>query len=399
MNVSYPAFLDDPAELRWGQRVVVGARWILVASGLLLATIAPASVTQLRIQSVLVLALAVCNFGLLAQLIRNPRPDPLIAYAASAADVVVVTVLVIAQGGFGSDLFVFYFPAILALSLCFAMPATVLFVGVTVLAYGVVSAPTASTAADLQTLLLRCGALIAVAVCAQVYRSVEATRRKLAETDVVLVPGAPTDARKRDAITDIYFGQIVLVWARWFVIGAAAISVLWSTTDESAVQLGGRILVLVVLLGINFYVHGRQLTSKPANRRILLVASLADFTAISFMVIAWPGAGLGSPFYVLYIPVLLGLGLVFNPRIAVPVTVLAGAFYTTAVFFNDVSPVAHIEPGKDLIMRVVVLLAAGGLGTYFWRIQRDRRMQSRHSEPQKRPDVVEQPVPLASERA
>jgi len=275
--------------------------------------------------------------------------------------------------------------------------ALLLFVGATVLSYAVVAAMTAPTAADLQTLLLRCGALIAVAVCAQVYRTVEAKRRELAESDVVLVPGAPTDARKRDAIADVYFGQTVLVWARWFVIGAAAISVLWSTTDESATQLGGRILVLVLLLGINFYVHGRQLTSKPANRRVLLVASLADITAISFMVIAWPGAGLGSPFYVLYIPVLLGLGLVFNPRIAVPVTVVAGAFFTCAVFFNDVSPVASVEPGKDLIMRIVVLLAAGGLGTYFWRIQRDRRLRSRRSEPHDRPAALEQPAPLVSE--
>jgi len=93
--------------------VTVAARWLLVAAGVALALVAPASPELVRAQ-VVVLLLAVCNFGLRhAQILRRQLTLAAIAYAASAADIAIITALVAVNGGYASGLYVFYFPAIL----------------------------------------------------------------------------------------------------------------------------------------------------------------------------------------------------------------------------------------------------------------------------------------------
>src|SRR5919109_3024289 len=91
------ASADDLAQ---GQIVVVVARWILVLAGLVLALWNPAPIGELRAQVAAVLLLAVANFYLHAQLLRRRPVIDAVAYAASAADLAVITFLVVLQGGF-----------------------------------------------------------------------------------------------------------------------------------------------------------------------------------------------------------------------------------------------------------------------------------------------------------
>ena len=81
---------EDAEDLVQGQFVIVAARWILVAAGLVLAVIAPEALGPLRIQIVLILGLAVANFYLHSQLLmKRPVVRP-IAYAASVADIAAI---------------------------------------------------------------------------------------------------------------------------------------------------------------------------------------------------------------------------------------------------------------------------------------------------------------------
>lgn len=100
-----------PEDLALGQSVIVAARWLLVAAGMALALIAPASPELLRAQVAFVLLLAVCNFGLQAQILRRQPTLAAIVYAARAADIAIITGLIAVNGGFASGLYVFYFPA------------------------------------------------------------------------------------------------------------------------------------------------------------------------------------------------------------------------------------------------------------------------------------------------
>jgi hypothetical protein len=163
-----------PAE---GQIVVVVARWILVVAGLLLALWDPGKIGELRLQVAVLLLLAVGNFALHLQLLRRHPVAEAVAYAASGADLAAITLLVIAQGGLASNLYVFYFTALLACSVAFPLTATLLFAGAAILTYGAAGLATAASDADLLALVTRLLMLAGVAACGAIYHWLEARRR------------------------------------------------------------------------------------------------------------------------------------------------------------------------------------------------------------------------------
>jgi hypothetical protein len=179
----YPSPPGRAEDLALGQGVIIAARWLLVASGLVLAVIAPPSAGTLRTQVVLILGLAVSNFALQAQVLRRRRTLAVVAYAASAADIAIITALVVADGGFASGLYVFYFPAVLALSVAFPLALTAAYVAAALAATLGVAWLT-MPAGGAQDLLIRCLMLAAMAVCGVVYADIERRRRRrLIETD------------------------------------------------------------------------------------------------------------------------------------------------------------------------------------------------------------------------
>ena len=92
------SWIGDSANLMYGQKVLVVARWILVVSGLLLALLNPVVLGEVKIQVGLILTLAVANFFLHVQLIRNQPSLPWVAYLASAVDVLAITMMVVNLG-------------------------------------------------------------------------------------------------------------------------------------------------------------------------------------------------------------------------------------------------------------------------------------------------------------
>jgi hypothetical protein len=122
-----------------------------------------------------------------------------VIYAASAADIVVISLLVYSGHGLSSQLFIFYYPALLALSVAFATELTVLFTiaaaglyGITCLAY---LSDEGTTSENLQTLFARILMFAAVATCGNIYWRIESQRRHDAESAPALDVGAsqPSD--------------------------------------------------------------------------------------------------------------------------------------------------------------------------------------------------------------
>ncbi len=171
-----------PEELAWGQGVVITARWILVGAGLLLAVWNADSLAELRVQVLVILLLAVANFYLHAQLLMRRRTLSIVVYGASAADLAVITVLVLSSGGFSSDVFIFYFPALLALSVAFPTMLTFLYTGGMLGFYGLIGLASVDANLDnLQILLARLIILGGVAFCGNLYWRIENHRRRAAE--------------------------------------------------------------------------------------------------------------------------------------------------------------------------------------------------------------------------
>ncbi len=182
------------------------------------------------------------------------------------------------------------------------------------------------------------------------------------------------DARTpaQEAAEDIFFGQVVLIWARWFVILAGTIVILW--TAESTTELSVRILLVVALMAMNFFLHGRYLMERPANHALIVLISILELAVFTAIVLAWQGqGGLRNPLFVIYYPALLAFSLVFPPRIAIPYTIVAVLAYAGACFVADPGIVANAANLKTLVLRVITLASVGGLGTFYWRMERDRR--------------------------
>jgi hypothetical protein len=170
---------------------------------------------------------------------------------------------------------------------------------------------------------------------------------------------------------DLFFGQTVILWARWSVIVAGIVLVLWTSTDIGL--LTRTMPFFLVLMAINFFLHGRFVTGSPLNRVAVTVASVVDLILITAIVVLWPGShGLDNQFFVLYFPVVFAFALVFTRKIEVAYTVLAIVLYAGACVLTGTVPFDLGDQDKLLVMRVIVIAAMGFLGNYYFRIQRDR---------------------------
>lgn len=169
-------------DLRYGQYAIVSARWVLVLAGLMLVLWNPGPVSELRVQILVILLLAVANFYLHAQLMMGRPTLSTVVYGASAADLIVISVMVIVGEGFSSNTFVFYYVAILAFSVAFPPIMTLLFAAGATGFYGLIGLGTIIdfTSAELQTLVARMVMMAAVAVVGSMYWQIERNRREAA---------------------------------------------------------------------------------------------------------------------------------------------------------------------------------------------------------------------------
>src|SRR5262245_1571912 len=179
-------------------------------------------------------------------------------------------------------------------------------------------------------------------------------------------------AIEHEAAEDVFFGQVVMIWARWFLIAAGSVFFLWTAHESTQLALG--VLPIAALMAVNFRLHGRYVLERPSNALQIALAGALDLALISTMVVLWHagtaiGTGFASPFFVLYYPVLLAFAFVMPRLVTVLFTALCMAIYA-AICVADVHSVAE---AKVLLLRLVVMAAMGGLGTFYWRVQRDRR--------------------------
>ncbi len=363
---SLSSWLGDSADLMRGQSVLVVARWMLVVSGLLLALLNPLVLGELKIQVGLILVLAVANFFLHVQLVRNRTSLPWVAYLASAVDVLAITLIVVTSGGGASSLYVFYFPALFAISVAFQPRAGLLLSGAAIGMYSLIASPQLDGDGG-AFVAARIVMMAAVVVCGMLYRKIEGDRRRESDTE-------SDRARERADAEDIYFGQVASNWARWFIVGTGALLILWTSEDTANLIVG--ILPVIGLMALNFYLHGRLLAGRPANGTLIGVAAAVDIGLITGLILLWPGSSpLGNGLFVMFYPVLLAFAFVMPPRISIGCAVAVIAVYAASAILIDPAVVTDIEVAETLIERLITLGALGLLGAYYWRIQRRRRAE------------------------
>ncbi len=181
---------STPNPLVEGQMVIIIARFILIVATLILImvdakftkTVSPI-VTRVEIMTVLLLA--VSNFYLVSQVLTKRKTHDIVLYGMSMADLMVITLAVMMQGGFASGTYIFYFPAMLMFALAFPALELYLFLGGTMSIYAFISMVSMATmnnveAVDgLETLFIRLLMLAAIAVCGNHFAQLERNRRSV----------------------------------------------------------------------------------------------------------------------------------------------------------------------------------------------------------------------------
>ena len=163
-------------DLAHGQTVLVWARWILIGTGLLLSFWGPKDLLTLQVQLAAIIALAFGNFYLHVQLLRGHPAIDNVVYGASLADLSVVTALVLVQHGYPSPVFIFYFAAIVGISVAFPTFLTAGYTAITVGVYGIIALATAPVEAY-PAIFTRLLMIAAVALVGNLFARSEATRR------------------------------------------------------------------------------------------------------------------------------------------------------------------------------------------------------------------------------
>jgi hypothetical protein len=182
---------------------------------------------------------------------------------------------------------------------------------------------------------------------------------------------------RREAIQDIWYGQIVTIVARWFLIGTGLLLTYW--TAESTSDAIGPTYVLVLLIATNFLLHGRFLTGSPMRREIVFAGCVVDTVMISLIVLTgwWDaGKGIDSPFFIFYYPVLLAFALVFPRSLSYGFALAALVAYTTIVALTLPEGRIDYHVVEPMVARLATLGSTVVLGNLYWRTQR-RHQQSR----------------------
>ena len=179
---------------------------------------------------------------------------------------------------------------------------------------------------------------------------------------------------EQESAEDIFFGQLVIIYARWFVVVAMTILVLYSSDNLNQMVTG--IALIVPLIALNFFVHGRYLMEKPANRLLLIVLGVIDAVVISLIIAFWPGQkGLFSQFYVFNYPIVLAFAFVFPGRLSVIYTVFVLLLYSATCVIVSPAFLSDMVEIERLVIRLITIGATGMIGAYYYRIQRSRRRQ------------------------
>jgi hypothetical protein len=177
-------------DIKAGLPVIIYARWVLVVAGLALTLWNSNNLAEAQVSVLIIMGLAIGNFFLQVEVGRKGTIPKYIVYGASIVDIAAISGVLAMSNVFPASTYVFYMPALLALSVTFSTANTAKFTVAALLAYALlVIAPIndAGGGKELTTgLLIHLIILVAVPFCGNVYWRLERSRRvSEIETDLI----------------------------------------------------------------------------------------------------------------------------------------------------------------------------------------------------------------------
>lgn len=177
--------IDETVEddLRYGQKIIIWARWMIVVFSLIMGLYRPEGITELVIIILALLAVAVLNFALHTRVLTKQPVKINLIYVASVADICLISLITGLKGGINTHVFLYYYPAVLAFALVFPRKLTIQLTIVVLILYFSICLLFSNT--GLQSghetvLIFRLLSIFGVAIVGNQYRLIEAKRRKKA---------------------------------------------------------------------------------------------------------------------------------------------------------------------------------------------------------------------------
>jgi len=178
-------------DIKSGLPMIIYARWVLVITGFgLTIWNPPENLFEIQISVLILIGLAVGNFFLQVEVNRERPIKRWIVYGASVVDIAAISGVLALTNSFPSSIYVFYMPALLALSVTFSTLTTAKYTVAALAAYALISiAPIndmGGGSVAVTNLIIHGLVLVAVPFCGNVYWRLEKTRRgQEIETDLI----------------------------------------------------------------------------------------------------------------------------------------------------------------------------------------------------------------------
>jgi hypothetical protein len=163
---------------------------------------------------------------------------------------------------------------------------------------------------------------------------------------------------------DLAYGQTVLVWARWILIGTGLLLSFWGPKDLLTLQV--ELAAIIALAFGNFYLHVQLMRGHPAIDTVVYGASLADISVVTALVLVQHGYE--SPVFIFYVAAVVGISVAF------PTFLTAGY---TAIIVGVYGIIAlATAPGDEypaVFTRLLMIAAVALCGNLFARSESKRR--------------------------
>jgi hypothetical protein len=166
---------------------------------------------------------------------------------------------------------------------------------------------------------------------------------------------------------DLFYGQTVLVWARWILIGAGLVLSFWNPNGLLTLQV--QLAAIIALAFGNFYLHVQLLRGRPVIDRVVYGASLGDIAVVTALVIVQ--GGYVSPVFIFYFAAVLGFSVAFP-------TALTAAYAAVVLGVYGVICLATAGAGDypAVFTRELMIAAIAVCGNLFARSESHRRTQA-----------------------
>lgn len=177
-------------DIKAGLPVIIYARWILVIAGFGLTLWNSSNFVEAQVSILILLGLAVGNFFLQVEVNRKRAIPAWIVYGASVIDIAAISGVLALSNVFPSSTYVFYMPALLAISVTFSTVNTAKYTAGALVAYLlIVIAPINDLGGSNEmatNLIVHALILVSVPFCGNVYWRLERSRRvQEIQTDLV----------------------------------------------------------------------------------------------------------------------------------------------------------------------------------------------------------------------